>query len=116
MAHDPLYLAFSPTEYERRYREVRERMDRADVSLLLLHGRGSSPEIHYLSNWLATTETHLVFPLEGEPTLSVQLSNHLPNARRLAVVDDVRFGGSSPTGAVDALPRVVENLRERGVE
>ena len=33
MAHDPLYLAFSPSEYERRYREVRERMDRADLSL-----------------------------------------------------------------------------------
>jgi Xaa-Pro dipeptidase len=115
VAHDPLYLAFSPAEYERRYREVRERMDRADVGLLLLHGRGSSPEIHYLSNWLTTTEAHLLFPREGEPTLFVQLSNHLPNARRLAVVDDVRFGGSSPVGAVDSLPRVVEHLRERGV-
>jgi Xaa-Pro aminopeptidase len=114
--HDPLYLAFSPAEYARRYEQVRARMDRAGLSTLLFHGRGSSPEIHYLSNWLTTTEAHLIFPRQGEPTLFVQLSNHLPNAQRMAVIDDVRFGGSSPTGAVDSLPRVIDNLKERGVE
>jgi Xaa-Pro dipeptidase len=114
--HDPLYPAFSEAEYARRWQQVRERMDCADVGLLLLHGRGSSPEIHYLCDWQTTTEAHLLFPWEGEPTLFVQLSNHLPNARRMAVIADVRFGGSSPTGAVDSVPRVVENLRERGVE
>src|SRR5262249_43578713 len=115
MAHDPLYLAFSPAEDERRYREGRERMDRADGALLLLDGRGARPEIHFLRNWLTTAEAHLLFPREGDAALFVQLSNHLPNARRLAVVDDVRFGGSSPAGAVDSLPRVVEDLRERGL-
>ncbi len=116
MPHDPLYPAFSPAEYARRYQQIRERMDRAGLSALLLHGRGTSPEIHYLSNWLTTTEAHLIFPREGEPTLFVQLSNHLPNARRMAVIDDVRFGGSSPTGAVDSLPRVVDELKARGLE
>jgi Xaa-Pro dipeptidase len=116
MSHDPLYPAFSAAEYARRYAQVRERMDRAGVGSLLLWGRSPSPEIHYLTNWLATTEAHLIFPSAGDPTLFVQLSNHLPNAQRMAVVDDVRFGGSSPTGAVDSLPRVVEALRERGIE
>jgi Xaa-Pro dipeptidase len=116
MHHDPAYPAFSAAEYERRYAEVRARMARVGVATLLMHGRGSSPEIHYLSNWLTTSEAHLLFPMEGAATLFVQLSNHLPNARRMAVIEDVRFGGSSPTGSVDSLPRVIENLKERGLE
>ncbi len=116
MPHDPLYLAFTPGEYARRFREVGERMDHAGVSTLLLYGSRSGPDIHYLSNWLPTTEAHLVYPRTGEATLFVQLSNHLPNARRMAVVEDVRFGGSGPTGGPDSLPRVTENLQERGIE
>jgi Xaa-Pro dipeptidase len=115
MPHDPLYPAFSDAEYQRRWREVRERMDRADVATLLLHARGSSPEIHYLCNWQTTTEAHLIFPRQGEQTLFVQLSNHLPNARRMAIVEDVRFGGSNPAGGVDSLPRVIEELKARGI-
>lgn len=115
MPHDPLYPAFSEAEYQRRWREVRERMDRVGVTALLLHARGASPEIHYLCNWQTTTESHLIFPREGHQTLFVQLSNHLPNARRMAIIDDVHFGGSNPTGGVDSLPRVIENLKDRGL-
>ncbi len=117
MPHDPLYLAFSDEEYSRRNRQIRERMDRTGVSTLLLYGgRGTNPEIHYLSNWFTTTQAHLIFPRQGASTLFVQLSNHLPNAKRMSVVEDVRFGGSSPTGSVDSIPRVIENLKERGLE
>lgn len=116
MHHDPLYLAFSASEYERRYQEVRERMERKGVQTLLFYGRGSSPEIHYLTNWLTTTEAHFVFPHQGAGTLFIQLSNHLPNAKRMAIIEDVRFGGSSATGAVDSVPSVIENLKERGIE
>ncbi|MDP6560201.1 MAG: Xaa-Pro peptidase family protein [Candidatus Binatia bacterium] len=116
MPHDPLYVAFSDAEYERRHRQVRERMDRSGVSALLLFGRGRSPEIHYLCNWLTTTEAHLIFPIEGKQTLFVQLSNHLPNARRMSIIEDVRFGGSNSAGAVDSVPRVAENIKERKLE
>src|ERR671930_2566405 len=81
--HDPLYPAFSDAEYARRFRQVRERMDRAGVEALLLFGTASNREVHYLSNWLATSPAHLVFPREGPSSLFVQLSNHLPNARRM---------------------------------
>lgn len=116
MSHDPLYPAFSDAEYERRYRAVRARMDSAGVSTLLLFGRGATPEIHYLCNWQTTTEAWLVFPREGDSTLFVQLSNHLPNAKRMAIIEDVRFGGSSPVGSVDSVPTVAEHLKERGLE
>lgn len=116
MHQDSFYLAFSAAEYTRRYQQVRERMDRLGIATLLVYGRGTTPEIHYLSNWLTTNEAHLIFPGQGTPTLFVQLSNHLPNARRMSVVEDVRFGGSSASGSMDSVPRVIENLRERRVE
>lgn len=114
MACDPAYLSFSEAEYERRGRAVRQRMDCLGLETVVFHGKGATPEIHYLCNWLTTTESYFIYPRRGEPTLFVQLSNHLPNARRMAVIDDVRFGGSSAAGAVDSIPRVLENLRERG--
>lgn len=116
MACDPAFLSFSEAEYARRGRAVRQRMDRLSLETVVFHGKGATPEIHYLCNWLTTTESYFIYPRRGEPTLFVQLSNHLPNARRMAVIDDVRFGGSSAAGAVDSIPRVLENLRERGVE
>ena len=116
MACDPAYLSFSEAEYERRGRAVRQRMDRLGLETVVFHGKGATPEIHYLCNWLTTTESYFIYPRRGEPTLFVQLSNHLPNARRMAVIDDVRFGGSSAAGAVDSIPRVLENLRERSME
>ncbi len=116
MACDPDYLSFSDAEYERRHAAVQARMDRMGLEAVVFYGSRTSPDIHYLSNWLTTTEAHFIYPREGEPTLFVQLSNHLPNAKRMAVIDDVRFGGSSPTGSVDSVPRVLENLKERGLE
>ena len=96
MSHDPLYPTFSDAEYERRYRAVRARMDSAGVSTLLLFGRGATPEIHYLCNWQTTTEAWLVFPREGDSPLFVQLSNHLPKAKRMDIIEDMRLGGASP--------------------
>ncbi|MGZ3610739.1 MAG: M24 family metallopeptidase, partial [Ktedonobacteraceae bacterium] len=35
-----------------------------------------------------------VFPQNGEPTMFVQYYNHLPNARRVSSIEDIRWGGS----------------------
>ncbi len=48
-------------------------------------------------------------PLQGEPALFVEYFNHVPNARLVATIADVRWGGPDITLAV------VENLRERGL-
>lgn len=116
MACDPAYLSFSDAEYARRHAAVQARMDRLGMDAVVFYGSRTAPDIHYLCNWLTTSEAYFIYPREGEPTLFVQLSNHLPNARRMAVIDDVRFGGSSPTGSVDSVPRVLENLKDRGLE
>lgn len=110
------YPRFSDAEFERRYREVRARMAARDLSHIIVCGRGGrDPNVLYLSDWLSTREAWVVFPIAGEPTMLVQLSNHLPLARRMARFPDVRFGGSAPTGSVDTVPTLIEVLREHGV-
>ncbi len=88
------YPRFSNSEFSRRYASVRAAMREADLDALVLYSTvGAYNEVLYLSNFLATREAMLVFPLEGEPALFVQMYNHVPNARRVACFADVRWGG-----------------------
>lgn len=104
------YPRFSAEEFARRYGAVRASMREADLAALLLFGTISSPyEVHYLSNFPVTWEALLVFPLEGEPTLLLELYNHVPNARRVASIDDVRWGGP------DLVASAARNIQERGL-
>src|SRR5215470_8626022 len=105
-----LYPRFSEAEFSRRYAAVRETMQEGDLSALILYGSvGSYNEVQYLSNFLVTREAMLVFPLDGEPTLLVQMFNHVPNALQVACIQDVRWGG--PDTAITA----AENLQARGL-
>jgi len=105
-----LYPRFSDAEFARRYALVRTAMQEAGLSALVLHGTaGSYQEVHYLSNFLVTREAMFIFPAEGEPTLFVQYYNHVPNARRVAIIADVRWGGT------DIAAVAASNLQERGL-
>jgi Xaa-Pro aminopeptidase len=81
----------------------------ADV-LLVFGSRGAGHEVHWLSGYPVSGEAVLVFPLDGEPTLLVHYENHVPDARRLSVFDDVRARGE------DAVAAVVANLRARRLD
>jgi Xaa-Pro dipeptidase len=107
---DNVYPRFSEHEFSRRYAMVRTRMQEVGLSALVLYGTVSAyDEVLYLSNFPVTREAMLVFPANGEPTLLVQMYNHVPNARRIACITDVRWGG--PDTAIAA----AENLQERGL-
>ncbi len=83
----------------------------ADISALIFYSTtGSYHEVLYLSNFITSREACLVFPAEGEPTLLIQMFNHVPNARQIANIVDVRWGGS------DTVLAVAENLRERKLD
>jgi Xaa-Pro dipeptidase len=104
------YPRFSIEEFARRYDVVRTAMREADLAMLLLYSTISSNyEVHYLSNFPATWEALLVFPQEGEPTLLLELYNHVPNARQIASISDVRWGGP------DLVASAAHNLQERGL-
>jgi Xaa-Pro dipeptidase len=105
-----LYPRFSDAEFARRYALVRAAMQEAGLSALILHGTaGSYQEVQYLSNFLVTREAMLIFPAEGEPTLFVQYYNHVPNASRVAIIADVRWGGT------DIAAFAASNLQARGL-
>ncbi|HEV2581048.1 MAG TPA: Xaa-Pro peptidase family protein [Ktedonobacteraceae bacterium] len=105
-----LYPRFSSAEYARRNAAVRAAMQEADLAALIIYGTpGAYNEVLYLSNFLTTRESMLVFPIEGEPTLFVQMYNHVPNARRVASIADVRWGGPDTSLAAAG------NLQERAL-
>src|SRR2546428_3206601 len=91
---------FSDAEFARRLAAVRAKMDERALALLLLYGVRHTAEIAYLSNWPGTREAFLVVPREGDLTLLVQLYNHVPNARRVAITGDVRCAGARSIDAV----------------
>ncbi len=81
-------------------------MRAANVDVLLVFGsRGAAHEVQYLSGYPVSGEAVLVFPLEGDPSLLVHYDNHVPDARRLAVFEDVRPRGEDAIGAALAILR-----------
>ena len=102
---------FSAAEYSRRWAAVDELLERQRLDGLVVFGTaGSDPGAQYLSGWPTTREAWLVYRPTQPPTLFVQLYNHWPNARRLSILDDVRWGGQSSPRAV------AEQLRALGLQ
>jgi Xaa-Pro dipeptidase len=105
------YPRFSDAEFARRYDAMRAAMAEAREYALIIYGTpGADAAVSYLSNFLVSREAVLIFPLTGEPTLFVQYFNHLPNARKVAAINDVRWGGP------DMMAAVAENMHERRIE
>ena len=98
---------FSEAELARRATAVRARMAIQDVDGLLVFGAGRTMDVQYLVDWPGTRESYLIFPASGSPALLVQFFNHVPNAKRVARLDDVRWAGA---GSIDG---VVAALAER---
>jgi Xaa-Pro dipeptidase len=110
MQNTSLYPRFSDAEYARRNTAVRAAMREADLAALIINGTTSAyNEVLYLSNFLVTRESMLIFPLEGEPALFVQMYNHVPNARLVAIISDVRWGGP------DTSATAAGHIQERGL-
>jgi Xaa-Pro aminopeptidase len=94
----PDYPRFTEAEFERRRNLVRAFMEARGLIALVIFGssaqaRTLQADIQYLSNFAGMRDNYLLFPLEGEPVLLVQSSNHVPNAREISVLRDTRWGG-----------------------
>lgn len=101
---------FSSTEYQRRYDLVRNWMRDQDLSALLLYANAyGGDNIRWLTGFKPRHDTYLLWPRDDEPTLLTQLFNHVPNAQRVAIIDDVRWGG--PDSAIT----VVKLLQQHGL-
>ncbi len=106
LTSDGLYPRFSDAEFSRRHAAARKQMAQHDVDAVITYGNMVlHNEIQWFCNWETSWEGALVFPLDGDPTLFVTFSNHIPLARKLSIFPDIRwFGadlGQSIAGALD---------------
>lgn len=102
-AGDP-HPRFDPDEYGRRHAEVDRLRERAGCDALVVFGTSQSQhDLRFLTAWPPRQEGWLVLVPGAEPALRVQLYNHVPTARAMAVVADVAWAGRSSAETVAAL-------------
>ncbi len=108
---------FSLEEYERRFALVREGMKENGLDALVVYGAHAFAgrdlgQINavYLSNYAAFIQTYVVVPLHDEPTVLVPIAPHIPNARDLSCLTDIRSVGTRCELGVSA------RLKELGLE
>ncbi len=95
---------FSAGEMARRRRAIEAAMARAEIDHLVAYGADrSGSAVQWICGWPVTREAALVVAPGERDVLLVQFYNHLPNARRLAVDADVRWGGPSTFDSVAEL-------------
>src|SRR6266508_3466124 len=91
-----MWARFSPSEMERRWALARDLMDRQGLDGLVVFGnsgmnRHNEANAFWLTNHLDLHHCYLVAPRDPsiEPALYTGLTNHVPNARRIARGDKV---------------------------
>jgi Xaa-Pro dipeptidase len=111
---------FSPAEMARRWDLARGLMDRHDLRALLLFGnsgvnRHNQANVFWLSNHLDLHHCYLLAPRDEaiEPALYTGLGNHVPDARRIAQVPLVAWGGHDPVATVATRLRATGITRGR---
>ncbi|HEX8134714.1 MAG TPA: hypothetical protein VF880_14955, partial [Actinomycetes bacterium] len=111
-----MWASFTPAEMARRWDLARRLMDRHDLRALLLFGnsgvnRHNQANVFWLSNHLDLHHAYLLAPRDEaiEPALYTGLGNHVPDARRIAQVPVVAWGGHDPAATV------AERLRATGI-
>ncbi|HRS20651.1 MAG TPA: aminopeptidase P family N-terminal domain-containing protein, partial [Clostridia bacterium] len=116
LASNHYFPPFSPEEYQRRYRVLREAMKEAGLDCLLVYGAISLAgndtgqiNAQYLTNFAGIGHTYVVFPLEEHPTLHINVPLHAQNARDISPIQDVR-------GGMQIEISVCERLKELGLD
>ncbi len=111
------YPRFSQKEYADRYAAVKQMMSGKELDLLVIHGSSSNSlhgqaNVHYVSNLLARHDAYVLFPLDGEPSVYVEVYNHLPNARDMSIIKDTNWAGLDSARTV--AKSVAEKVCEKG--
>jgi Xaa-Pro dipeptidase len=115
-----MWARFTPAEMARRWDLARGLMDRHDLRALLLFGssgvnRHNQANVFWLSNHLDLHHCYLLAPRDEavEPALYTGLDNHVPDARRIAEVTLVAWGGRDPAATVAGRLRATGITRGR---
>lgn len=102
---------FSNEELAARHKSVYALMEELKAEALLVYGAGRfSSEVYWLTDWPGGREAYVLFEAGKEPVVLVQLYNHVPMARVLSVIRDVRWAGANTANGA------CELLKERALE
>jgi Xaa-Pro aminopeptidase len=105
------FPAFSDAEMAARHAKVRALMERENLDGLLVYGTGRfSSDIYWLTDWPGSREAFVLFQPDRDPVVILQLFNHVPMARVMSAVPDVRWAGANTS---DTVAKV---MRERGLD
>lgn len=117
---DAVYEQFSPEEYGRRYRALREKLRKLGLDCAIVPGGPSHWSFGGGMTWLTghwewhCLAAYVVVPVEGEPTLVYGMGGtHIEAVRRetASALSDVRSSRGGRYGEV-----IAERLRELGLE
>jgi Xaa-Pro dipeptidase len=101
---------FSDAEMADRHQRVMALMAEQKLDALLFFGAGQfSPDVYWLTDWPGGRETYILFQIDAEPLVITQLYNHVPMARVLSVIKDLRWAGANTAATMDGI------LDERGL-
>jgi len=109
------YPRFSKEEYDRRFREIRKRMQEKGIDVLIIYGDSGSnnsnhANVKYVSNYQDPINSYVVFPREGEPSLHISNRLYLPYAKLMSIFPRTDAVDYNPGGAVE------NRIRELGLE
>ena len=101
---------FSDAEMASRHQRVMGLIQENGLDAILFFGNGQfSNDIYWLTDWPGGRESYVLFQKDLEPVVVTQLFNHVPMARVLSVIDDVRWAGANTAATVSDV------LRSRGL-
>lgn len=105
------------SEMERRHGWVEDMTKAAELDLVVVGGATGPLEtsVQYFSNWPSQVQSYVLFVPGEAPTLLVRLWNHLPDAERIAMVDDVRYGGDTPAEQGEKVAALASGIDARRI-
>ena len=105
------FPTFSDQEMANRHKAVYTLMNQNGVDALLAYGTGRyASDIYWLTDWPSSREAYVLLQNGKDPVVLLQLYNHVPMARLMSVVKDVRWAGANTATSV------LELIRERGLK
>ena len=104
-------------EMARRHRFAGDLIAEMGLDALVVGGATGPLEtsVQYFGNWPSQVQSYVVFIPDEAPVMLVRLWNHLPDARRISVIDDVRYGGDTPADQADQLAGMLAAIGARRI-
>ncbi len=104
------YPRYPAGEMARRFAFADDLMAEHRLDALVVGGATGPLEtsVQYFSNWPSQVQSYVVLQAGSEPTLFVRLWNHLPDAERISVIADVRYGGDTPSDQAEAVAQFLD--------